>query len=225
MAIAFVQDDVAAFPNTVADGGTLAYGSNVSAGSLLIAALAIQSATVQGNALTDTLGNTWTMLVRSATSRGFITEIWYAPCPSGGANTVTFDLTGTANCFPNLQEYSGFSNGVTAGVTNSTNNGTNTTTHSAGDVTTTVADSLILTVYAFDSAFVVNGRLTDWVGLTPTIRSDYQYKIASATETTDGEITTAEVARGPAAIASFSETAGGGGGGTILPQIMAQYYS
>jgi hypothetical protein len=208
MAIAFVQDDTF---NPIADGGTLAFGSNVGSGVLLVALIRIASGTIIVNALTDTLGNTWALAEQSAATGGANCSIWYAPCPTGGACTVTFDWTGTANGMATLAEFSGFSGGVTAGPTNSVANGTNTTTHSAGDITTTVADSLLTAIFCFESAFTVNSRLTDWNALVGNSRYDASYKIASATETTDGQITTVDVERGPSAIAAFSETTGGGG--------------
>lgn len=211
MAIAFVSASDA--QNFINDGGTLAYAANVSAGSLLLAFVNVTGATEQVNGITDTLGNTWARAVQSTGAVGRRAEIWYTRTASGGANTLTFDFSGAGtNHGVVIAEFSGFSNGVSLDQFNSTSNGTNTTTHSAGSITTTVADAVLVAVFVFDSGFSINGRLTGWNPMIANIRQDSIYKIASATETTDAQVTTADVERGPAAIASFYETVGGGGG-------------
>lgn len=214
MAIAFVQQNQA---GVIADGGTVAFGSNVGSDTLLVAQLWVQSTTERVSAISDTLGNTWQRAVESdLANNNARVDIWYALCPTGGACTVTFDYTAAATVVVQMQEYSGFAGGVTVGPTNTNIETFNNTTRIAGEITTTVADSLLIAIIGMESNFSVSSRLSGWNALTATIRSDHQYKIATATETTDAEITCAAVERGAGAIVAFSESAGGGGGGTTL---------
>lgn len=62
------------------------YGSNVTAGNLLIAGFSNNSTLISG--VTDTLGNTWTKLIAGGLSSAFA-EIWYAIANGSGANAVT----------------------------------------------------------------------------------------------------------------------------------------
>lgn len=219
MALAFVQDTSGA----IADGGTLAYGSNVGSGTLLAALIMIPSGTLSVNGITDSLGNTWALGVKSGVDNTRIIEIWYAACPTGGANTVTFDWTGAVNGQVVLAEFSGFPNGVTKDQTNSLADSAAGTNHSCGDITTTVAEEVVLASHGFDSGFSVSSRETNYVALETNVRQDSHYLLTSGTLTTDGDITTADIERGPSAIASFYATAGGGGD-TILPMMNALYY-
>lgn len=202
MPISFVQQATGSLSTSTP---TLAFAANVGAGSMLFACVQIPDTTTTVSGITDTLGNTWSLTKRQiGTTRA--AEMWHAHAPAGGANTITVSFSAAAICQFNISEFAGFSAGMTAGPTNGANDTTSPQT--CGEITTTVAASLILATLAIDTAFSVSSRLSGWVGLTGANRRDSQYKIATATETTDGAVTMAadEVTAG--AIAAWSETVG-----------------
>lgn len=214
MAKAFIQQK----DGTVADGGSLAFNSNVGSGTLLVACVLLTGNGNQVNGITDSLGNTWARAVKiegttSGAGNNFNAAIWYASCPTGGACTITGDWAAAANAQVVLAEFSGFANGVTLDQTNSAEND-NIATCSHGSITTTMAEAVAVACMVLSSSFTVSSRASGWNGLTAGSRRDSSYKILSSTETTDGAVTfgTAEDATG--CIASFYETAGGGGGFT-----------
>lgn len=203
MAIAFVQQ---ATNGAVVDGGTLAYGSNVGSGTLLLATMFMQSSSLV-NGITDALGNTWTRAVNKVGTSGGAgvgigAEIWWAHCPTGGANTLTFDWSVAIGNQVWIGEYSGFTSGATKDQTNSTEND-NTATNSCGSITTTQNEELLIGTLSFASAFVVSSRLSGWNALTAGSRRDTQYKITSTTETTDGAVTCNAAEDSTCCIASF----------------------
>ncbi len=99
MALARVQD-AGAVSNAVA------YGSNNTAGNLLVAVIQV-SADVTG--VTDTAGNTWQKAVEEENGGGAnYLEIWYVPNCASGANTVTAaNSFGSSFCHIWVAEYSG----------------------------------------------------------------------------------------------------------------------
>jgi hypothetical protein len=74
----------------------LAFGSNVTAGSeLFMVTVVADGLTPTVSGVSDTLLNTWTV-VAAANTTGYRIEVWKAPSPSGGANTVTTTFSGNA---------------------------------------------------------------------------------------------------------------------------------
>ena len=197
------------------NGGTAAYNSNVSAGTLLVA-----QCWVSGNnssngvaSITDTRGNTWARAIQSAIANGTARcEIWYAANANAGANTLTINWAGSpTNVVLHMAEFDGFPDGVTEGETNTNIETTNTTTRIAGEITTT-ATAVIIAIIGFESAFSVSARPESFTGLTATIRADHSYRVPGSGVTTDAEVTCGDVERGPGAIAAFYATEDGGGG-------------
>lgn len=210
MAIAFVQDDAGA----IGDGGTLAFTNNVAANSTLFACIAMPGTpTVVG--ITDTLGNTWTLAKRQSGAETDRAEIWSAHSPSGGANTLTFDWSGAATAHVCISEFSGFANGVSLDQTNGANSTGTTIGH--GSITTTVAAAVSITCMRTATNAAVSSRGDGFTSLTNNSRGFHGYKVHSATETVDGDITFTASEVGVGAIADFYETAGGGGGTTLRP--------
>jgi hypothetical protein len=188
MAIAFVQDDI----GSVADGGTLAFGSNVSAGSALVAFIGMATATVGITTITDTRGNTWVRLEDFA-SDGKRAAIFHAANPNAGANTLTFDWDGTATAQVCIAEFSGFPDGVSVDVTgsNSTPGGATNHPHVTTAVTTSQAVALALSTGRVSGAFSVSSVGDSFVALTYQGRTVQHYRILASTATFDGDITTA----------------------------------
>jgi hypothetical protein len=78
-------------PNTV----SAAFGSNNSAGSLLIAGVGINLAAASISGIIDSQGNAWSKAVATTMSTTLDGEVWYAPNSKAGANTLTITITGT----------------------------------------------------------------------------------------------------------------------------------
>lgn len=107
MAYAHVQSRSQAFNNpAVGTGGTLAYTSSVTAGNMLLVAVA--SFNFQVNTITDTLGHTYTLAGTAThpTNQERVT-LYYKDNCSGGANSVTVKLTSQEDLTLAIHEYSG----------------------------------------------------------------------------------------------------------------------
>lgn len=123
----------------------LAYGSNVTAGSLLVAALSV-GATARTITLSDSLTQTF-VLASSGTNvtDGHATYIYYFANTAGGADTVTFSISGAAS--PLRIGVSEFSGAATASPVEKVNNASgNSTTPASGNVTPTTDGQLIFAV-------------------------------------------------------------------------------
>lgn len=156
-------------PGTVATD-TLAYASNVTAGSLLILAARHGSATASVSSVTDTLGNTWTLAKRMDDPSGHSHNIWFANSPTGGANTVTINIDETQSLRWIVLEYSGLGTASIDVSTSSIGSGTSADT---GGVTPTQSN-----VLAF-SACDVNGVSGFTAGSGYTERVEVATKIAA----------------------------------------------
>lgn len=101
MAIAHVQS---VFSASTTDGQTLAYGSAITAGSLLV--VAIKAGTLCTTAVvSDTLTNTWAK-AGAAGAAAASTLVYYAMNSPAGANSVTV-TTSTTSARVSIHEYSG----------------------------------------------------------------------------------------------------------------------
>lgn len=212
MAIAFVQQTA----GSAADGGSVAYGSNVGSGVLLVACILAPGAASEVDSVTDTLGNTWTLARRRKGTAGGAgtnrnSEIWYAPCASGGACTVTVGVTVAGTQQISLSEFSGFSGGVTLGQVGDNEVTSASTNQPNGSITTTEADEVIVATWSTDNGFTVSSRATGFASFTAGSRRESQYKITGV-ETTDAQVIMTDSLKSVSVIASFFPTAGGGGG-------------
>lgn len=135
MAFTFVQKA----QNTLntASPATLAYGSNNTLGNLLVC-VGRGNLFAAGTTVTDSQGNTWVKPVDNnyATVNNFFMA--YALNCKAGANTVTVTQTGGLLTYT-IAEYSGVLSFDT-----STSLASNTTTPSSGNITTAVANELLL---------------------------------------------------------------------------------
>lgn len=205
MAIAFVQDDA----GTVGDLGTLAFTSNVAANSILIASVAMPGAP-SVTSITDTRGNTWALRRRQVGAEGDAAELWWAFNAGAGANTLTFDYSGAASAHVCISEFSGFAAGVSLDQVNGASDqvGTNI---GHGNITTTIAASLALTCMRTATNATISSRGDSFLSLTNNSRGFHGYKIQTATETVNGDITFNASEAGNGAIANFYETVAAGG--------------
>lgn len=134
MAITFVQGTSATNSSGTSSpfAQSLSYGSNVTAGDLLIAAFSYGS---QGtvNTVIDSQSNTWARADTAVNgTNNAAVDVWYAIAGSTGANTVTVHWTAqlTVGCFA-IREYTGnASSSVLGNHTNATGSGTGATTTS-----------------------------------------------------------------------------------------------
>ena len=144
---------------TSAAAFSLAFLSNITAGSLLIAACETYPSAQTLTGVTDDQGNTWVLLSGLTSTGGgnWLDSFAYCLNAKAGATTVTFTFSGATNyCTPVIAEYSNVSalrtNG--AGAT-----GGNTTAVTTDSITPTVGDLLLAVVYTGASG----GSLT-WGG-------------------------------------------------------------
>jgi hypothetical protein len=82
---------------------SLAYVSNVTSGDLLVVSRAVHNSTACGSGvagISDSLGNTWTVVADRSAGSGQAARtvsMWYAVSSSGGADTVSYDVSGCTN--------------------------------------------------------------------------------------------------------------------------------
>lgn len=115
-------------PTIVSGGASVAYGSNVTAGNLLVVVMAQGGNGSSLQSITDTIGNTYLQATASHVSAGSTsTGIVYAVTIAGGANTVSFT---SASTFAAVYEISGAT--TLDGVATVINNATTTTNWSSG---------------------------------------------------------------------------------------------
>ncbi len=85
---------------------TIAYGSNVTAGSLLVLTVATYNASITV-AVTDSQGNTWAQAGPYSIDGSVIQSIWYVASAKAGATTVTVTPSATMLSSLGIIEFSG----------------------------------------------------------------------------------------------------------------------
>ena len=176
--IAFVQSAKAYIPST------LAYDSDVTAGSLLVVVFRCG-----GNhtvTFTDTQSNTYAE-AGSIYNGDATMNLSYAMNTSAGANTVTQSGCGGSKMW-SVGEYSGV---ATTSALDQTNSASGTaTTFLTGSITTTTADQLIVAGISTDDVEqgVGNGNLDNEREIS-NLKSTFQDSIVSATGTYEGQWT------------------------------------
>lgn len=128
-----------------ADSATaLAYGSNVTAGTLLIAIVRRGGTGSQPITITDTVGSTWQKAIEVTEGSDHTNGLWWAVAAGSGANTVTQN-GGSGTSRMAIAEYSGLTSPTTDGSpASNTGNGTAPTV----SVTTGVTDAAIIAGYS-----------------------------------------------------------------------------
>jgi hypothetical protein len=204
--IALVQHK-RAVPATGDPMAALAYDSDNAAGNLLTAEISFGSTAVTVSGITDSQGNTWSLVKRQTYSGSFprTVEIWSAPNCAAGANSVTVDLSASTMAALWIQEWSGAD---AAGATDGTNgaNNASTTTHSAGGVTTTVADCLVLAAWCLAGGYVGITAPADYTpvgAVDGNMRSGVFYRVVSGTATENPAMTTASAVYSAGAMVAF----------------------
>lgn len=137
MAISLVQKN----SNAVNGAPTVsvAYGSNVTSGNLLVAIVSNDSNDQSPSTVSDTRGNTWTLAQSHLAIDGFAgTSLYYATANATGPNTVTWSVGGgaAADLMIFVMEYSG--------IPSPTLDQTSIGGASPGSITTTNANEVII---------------------------------------------------------------------------------
>ncbi len=165
MAIAFVSGSFA-HSETGNSGSdrTLAFAQAVSAGSLLVCAVATFNEA--GLGVSDSINGVWTQVGTYITSAGQRLSLWYFPNSAAGTPTVTVSPDGTAYISFAIHEYTGAMT-VAPLRSSSTNTGLSTTP-SSGSVTTTAGE------LSFAAYCQVDTALSSATVASPyTIRENY----------------------------------------------------
>lgn len=124
---------------------TQAYGSNNTAGNILVSILRVSGATLRTvYIMSDTQGNQWYRALSVLATGDHNLEIWYALNCKAGANTVSATLTASLTLRWIIAEYTG--NGVfsTAPDAERSTNSANSTSLDSLSVTTTDANTLLI---------------------------------------------------------------------------------
>lgn len=207
MAITLVQSNNAN-PGTVSST-TLAYSSNVAAGNTLLAFVRLGSNTVSVSSITDTLGNTWTLVKRQQHASSQVTsEIWKCEnITSGGANTLSFTFSGSSTL---VQLYIAEVNSSTGYAGEDQKNSADQasgTSHNAGSITTTKANSIVFFMIGFVGSYDQDLPPTGYsVGVVALSRMNVWYKILTAIGTENPTMTTDSAEITSNIIANFGET-------------------
>lgn len=162
MAIAFVQSASKAVSGV--NNTTLAFAGNVTAGNWLAASQGSFRSTAHTiTTPIDTLGHTYLPMTAEQSVSSVRGRSFYAENSSGGANTVTFDLSDTANgqFAVAIGEFSGVKTSSSLDTTN-VGNGTGTAL-SSGDVTPSAGNALL---YAAATASSNSVDVTEEAGWT-----------------------------------------------------------
>lgn len=143
---------------------TLAYGSNVTAGNLIAVTQSQWRSTASTiTTPTDTLGHAYTGMAAEQSANNTRLRSFYVANISGGANTVTFDIsdTATGEMAVTVAEFSG---ALTASPLEAATSAgpTLSTTPSSGDVTPSVNNCLLYGAMTNDSNNVTVTEEAGW---------------------------------------------------------------
>lgn len=176
-----------------AAGPTLALGATAQTGDVVFAAFAV-TANETVTSVVDNNANAFTLLATVQNGGAFLTGwIYFRRVASGTVTSVTATLGGTVG------SPSAFTVGAFVGMADSSIAGNTATditdtgaTHATGNVTTTVADGLLLALLAGDSARTVSTADPDYTVVTAFSTGWFfgvDYRILSATETNNHTLT------------------------------------
>ena len=220
-----------AFVQAAGDGGhggtstfTQAYSSNITAGNTCLAAVSFDDSggTIPISSVTDTLGNTYTLVDEIA--RGEHIAIYVAPSPSGGANTVTVSFTGGSPGDGALAvaEFSGRDTSTPIG--NHTTNdqvtpGNSTDGVTVGPITVVAGDDIVSWHVDYFSGIPGGTEYTAGTGFTSAVQTGgidglLQYKENVSAGSITATATAADATNSTVSIV-VALNASGGGGGTV----------
>jgi len=145
---------VQAVASTQAGSGTYsqAYGSNVGSGHLLIALIALNSATITMSNPRDTLSNTWSNCAISQGS-GIGVQFFYTVTSSGGADTFSVDLSAGTPGRSMVIEYSGNAASSVGESCQAGTTGSGSSCSTTSSVVTSQANDLLFAGAYFNSSY------------------------------------------------------------------------
>jgi hypothetical protein len=209
MATTFVQTR---FSSPSTDPGTLAYNSNVTAGTTLFALIVVTDGTTPTvTAITDTIGNTWTKVVGSNTPLYRI-ELWKAANGSSAANTVSVDYstapanTGSLTIF----EFSGM--GATTDGLSNTNVVSVAADPMPGATLTTTGAGVIFSGFRLNNSYVYTAwgdSFTD-AGNSSRTRTGYRITTGGVSAAPTLDCSTTEAGE-TLTVVVYEQSVGGGG--------------
>jgi endoglucanase len=143
VAVAPVQGKAAS--NAASAAPTITTTSNVAVGDVVLLAIRVNNTTTTISSVTDSLGNTWTVAIAQFNaSTGFSLALYYSQITTGGACTITVNLSVSTGTRFAVEEYSGMvASGTLIEGTPSTGIGTGVTLDSGATTTSTASDTLI----------------------------------------------------------------------------------
>lgn len=213
MAIAAAQTTVGGFATTSAATLAKAYGSNVTAGNVLVALVGWGSST-QTCTVSGSLNGAFTAIATSLATNAsgpFRAEVFFKTAASSGSETVTMTCSGS-NTQREIVIYE-LSGVDTVNIPDSSNAGSGSSTNPTITITT-VAQPGWIVAYAMSTAGTIS------VGATYT--SDLQqngdlgqHKAYAATGSTSVPTVDGSSGQWVVSAAAFREGAGGGGGTTV----------
>ena len=198
---------------------TLAYGVNVTAGSLLIVA-ARKGGADETFTVSDNVNGAWTIAVVQFQASQGKQLIAFFRNAAAGATTVTVSYTTATTLRWSIHEYSGVATSSPLDQTNSKSDATNQSASSGYAITTTVANELIFSTIGLNAGQTVTGEvsytLRSQVPAAPSSRMASEELIVAATGTYTGTFTwTGTTTSYVACIASFK--AAGAATATVMP--------
>lgn len=210
------QTPVGTFANTGATTLARAYGSNVTAGNLLIATCMWAGSATITCTVSGSLNGALTAIAGSlATNAGSVTraQVFFKVAASSGAETLTMTTSGsTATREIVIYEVAG---AAAAGHPDASSGPSGTSTNPTTTITTVAQPGLIVS-YCSDSA----GTVTAGAGYTGSVAQNGdqgQYKTYAATGSTS--IPYVNVTNGQWVITAASFLDAGGGGGVVVKQL------
>ena len=190
----------------------LAFGSNITAGSLLVLAIHHDGTTGSISSITDSLGSTYNLGAgpQNDTTDGIRGWVYYTYNSGSGANTVTvnFDAARTGRYLA-VHEYSGVETASDPKDVTSTNlSTTNSAAPTSGSATTTAANDLNFGFAFGGGTMSAAGGSTGRVSTNGDLTEDKNVATASSTSSTWTQSPSRPYA---ALMVTFKEPSAGGG--------------
>lgn len=200
-----------------ADGsfGTLAFGSNVTSGNLLIVFMRVSTGDGTPTGVTDTVGTTYSQIGSAMSISGGTGYLYAGTAAASGANTVTIGGGAIARIL--VEEVSG----LTSPTLDQTNQATGTSSSAdSGNITTTAATWIFagLVMTSYPSVGPTAG--TGFTGINLSDGNKYcgEYQNATSAGTYSGAYTLPESNTWGVIVAAFKSS---GGSSPVLPALLA----
>ena len=159
-----------------------AMASSVTAGSLLVALIAVKSTSSSVVSIADTLSNRWVISGNSYSASNELSELWIAFSPSGGANTVTATMSLVRDTCMNVSEWTGMAGAQRIGNGGQSDNPSGTAHQSGPETPYPNGESLLIACISAGSGMLpvtLNTApkftaLTDFTQTTSVFRGAYR---------------------------------------------------